>query len=450
MEPLLIFLPYKEDPGLPNTGSPGSPSDDGDIDKCTKTWNKLEDIPKDASMICKILSILQYFWNKFNNSLEKYDQLVSSGYDGKFGTYAKSMVDQTPALISAKALEHGNDFFACEVMEKIVCCYGSPTDGGCNNAHPGDCRWCQDSGDVCKTVGTFPGEDGNFAYEKRAQPCPPDYSQRGIGDEQSVYFSHDNTGLQKFVAATGIESKYIAFGPSQFYKFDSSTPRPCLLDPKSCGVNTGFYWDFPYLTKQYSTADVDNPKDLLSASIENWKGSRSDLSDAITALKAKKQLGDGVDPTDLIFACIFPVLLIEASIQKMGEIIETADQIEKAQHIANILNWIGAIIFVLPVVGEGLGAVTAPLIAQIGRLLSLLGDAGTVAIGIYDSVTGTGNAQPAFAALAAVFAGRYIGRASKVEVAARAMRNAEAKVLETAGKDFVVVRDVVFELLKKA
>jgi hypothetical protein len=228
--------------------------------------------------------------------------------------------------------------------------------------------------------------------------------------------------LEDFAKDVGIDSKFILFGDSHRRDWDSSTSQPCLADPLShdyC-LWEDWYFGYPYGSPDYTPEDVSNPKKLLDSSIGNWKGSRDDLGNAIQDIRNGRQIGDGVDPMELMFATFVPIMLVKKSITAMNDIVELAKKIEKAKRIANITNWIGAIIFVLPVAGTGLEALTSTLLQNIGKVLDLLGDLGTGALGIYDTVGGNKDAW--IAAGCAIFAGRALVSVREVSVAAEAAR----------------------------
>ena len=228
--------------------------------------------------------------------------------------------------------------------------------------------------------------------------------------------------LEAFSKDVGMDSKFIKFASSHRRDWDSSTSRPCLEDPlahEEC-IREDWYFGYPYGSEDYTPEDVNNPKKLLDSSISNWKGSRDDLGNAVQDIKNARQIGDGVDPMELMFATFVPVMLIKKSIAAMNDIVEQAKKIEKAKRIANITNWIGAIVFVLPVAGVGLETLSSTLLANIGKVLSLLGDLGTIGIGINDTIGGNKDAW--VAAGCAVFAGRGLVRVREVSSAAQAAR----------------------------
>ena len=228
--------------------------------------------------------------------------------------------------------------------------------------------------------------------------------------------------LEDFASAVGMESKFIRFGNSHRHDYDSATPRTCLEEPlehEDC-IREDWYFSYPFASDDYTPEDVNNPKELLDSSISNWKGSRDDLGTAIQDIKNARQIGDGVEPLDLMFATFVPVMLIKKSIDGMNEIVETADEIEEEKRITNIMNWIGAVVFVLPIAGAGLETLTSTLLANIGKVLSMLGDLGTAAIGIYDTIGGNKDAW--VAAGCAIFAGRALVRTREVSAAAQAAR----------------------------
>lgn len=123
-----------------------------------------------------------------NDSLNRYDDLISNGYDKKFNIFAEGMIDQAKEVSTSLPEDHGPDYFTCEVVEKVYCCTECTAckgcvDNGCTGCNPtgeglhpaNDCRYCDATGDVCKIDSPF--GDEKVSYERKAEPCPPDYSQ---------------------------------------------------------------------------------------------------------------------------------------------------------------------------------------------------------------------------------------------------------------------------------
>ena len=161
-------------PNLPVLGGGGGGGDYGNINDCKvdQTFSRIEDIPKSGPLICRIYYALEILYNYLDEALNSYDTLISNDYNKKFDIYAKDTVAQADDALDDKAENHGNEYFDCEVVEKIVCC------SGCANLHPEqECLYCADDGEACNYDGFFPGTMEKAVYEKTPEPCPPDFSK---------------------------------------------------------------------------------------------------------------------------------------------------------------------------------------------------------------------------------------------------------------------------------
>ena len=148
--------------------------DYGNIKDCNvdQTFSKIEDIPKTGPMICRIYYALEILYKYADDSLKAYDTLIRDDYNKKFDIYAKETVTQANDVLDDKAENHGNDYFDCEVVEKVTCC------SGCEALHgKQECLYCADEGEACKYEGSFPGNTEKTVYEKKPEPCPPDFSK---------------------------------------------------------------------------------------------------------------------------------------------------------------------------------------------------------------------------------------------------------------------------------
>ena len=90
--------------------------------------------------------------------------------------------------------------------------------------------------------------------------------------------------------------------------------------------------------QKYGTDDVTDPKDLFTTSLPKWQTVKNNMSDIISELEAKT-FRDG-DIRELTTALIFPILLVEASIVEMENIVKTADKIEKEKKKEFIMLWV--------------------------------------------------------------------------------------------------------------
>ncbi len=226
-------------------------------------------------MICKIWNVISIMLNLLQASLSKYDDLMSDGYDHKFSVYSQEMVYQAGDALANRCTSHGPDYFDCTVTEKATCC------SGCARLHPqSQCLYCE-YGDACVPDGPFSSEE-KFAYENKSEPCPPDFSKRGIGGNgyQSVYWNLRQGDAAKFYSDVGIPQEYVGFRPYRFHGPDA-TDEACLSDPLSAHCrNEDWYLNFPYPMDNYTPDNVTNPKLLISNAMSKWRDAETGLSNA--------------------------------------------------------------------------------------------------------------------------------------------------------------------------
>lgn len=264
---------------------------------------------------------------------------------------------------------------------------------------------------------------------------------------QSVYWSLRDDKADQFYKDLGVDSEYVGFTDYNF-KPDNFASRECLTAPipESC-KNERYFRNFPYIKDDYTPEDVDNPKKLISGAIDGWEQGRTDLAAAITSLRAKQPIGDGVDPNNLAFSLLFPTLLVQESIGAMDKVVEKAEEIEKEKRKEEIVAWVSAILFVLPFVGVELEATGSIVLANIAKVLDALSDAGFAGIGFYDSYT-TGSASQTFAALCGILAGRgLIFLRTEVDGASALLTKLDDATLKAAGDVMLTVKATFVKLL---
>jgi len=268
---------------LPGNAPPVS-SLGGGSDQCpSKTYSSLDDLEKDTStpLLCRAKYLLETLRSNLTTALSHYDDLLKHGYDGKFDTYAQSVADSAQRTIDKFMRDHGNDYFTCEVNEIEFCkstyipvvikTRADMKTTGCSDCKKitsnakGGCTYCFQKGDCYKSItkrdhGDPTGGKGNpftsavKQYLRKPEPCPPDYSQRGLSAGNSdphdtVWWTLPDSNKDKFYAAlltnVGINQTYIKFQDrNQFAECDA--PSQSL---KECQQE---HWDFGYVKKSRS------------------------------------------------------------------------------------------------------------------------------------------------------------------------------------------------------
>ena len=394
--------------------------DDGDLDDtedlppvdfpipiCDKTYPDLDALDADASNIpdlCRPRYTLQALNKLLGDSMTKYNDLVTHGYDNRFKTYSKAVSDSAELTMYDWIYQNGNKYFTCEVTEASICCevcknsQKTPTE--CDYCFPGGKSGCWHPCHVRRDDDALTISDisANSLYPRdhpppgnqclttgknvnASEPCPPDYSKRGYGGghEQTVYWTlssdkHDsfyadlltNTGIPENKTAPGSHNRGAPCGPGAKWN------DPCW--------GSGMDYNIP-LPKGYGAADVANPKSIVQKALQGSQDLTKQLSDTLASI-----LLDDFDNNrqDLVDAISIPVLMVAEAVASMDKVEETADKIDEEKRKALILAFIGAILFIVPFVGEIVGTVTE--LADIAAIISILGAVGNTAFDIYSVV----------------------------------------------------------------
>jgi hypothetical protein len=231
-----------------------------------------------------------------------------------------------------------------------------------------------------------------------SEPCPPDYSKRGYGPdnpyEQSVYWTLSGDKSDKFYADlftnTGIPKDKIVF--SNYDRGNDCPPSAHMGDGNDCW---GIGYDYGMPTPRgYDANDVDNPKDVVRKALSNSNDLTDQINDAVTSLMLNAYDGDAFELVDSIS---LPVLMIAEAVDSMAQVETAADKINEEKRKAQILAFIGAILFFVPIAGEVLGSVAE--LADIASIIFILGVAGNTALDVYTIVDDPQNAPLAIFSL---------------------------------------------------
>ncbi|KAL4861961.1 hypothetical protein BDV12DRAFT_203498 [Aspergillus spectabilis] len=167
---------------------------------------------------------------------------------------------------------------------------------------------------------------------------------------------------------------------------------PCYPTEKHCADRQ---WDYNFpVPTEYDAEDVINPKDVVSEAYDKLKALGPELTDVVEKVKNDEYFGD---INELIDAVSMPVLMVSDAIENMQSIVEIAEEIEEAKAKSILFAFLSAIFFFVPVVGEVMGAISS--LANIGRIVSLLGAAGNVALDVYTILDDPENAPLAIFSL---------------------------------------------------
>lgn len=298
-----------------------------------------------------------------DDSLHKYDTTVANGYDGKFQIYAKHIKELVPLQLKAyMAGAQASGFFTCTTTHRVTCCKSCQSAWGC----PPDCDGSKDCVSGVRTT---------------TIKCPteiPDPSNQQSNVQAIDYKCSDANGFYADIAKKyGIDSSWIIFG-----KFLARINGGCWGSTDiHCGDDTNTYWTgFPLP----GTINVNDPKSLIS--VDKTKALSAQLSSKVHYMDYGL---DGLQNSDVVDAASVPALLAASAVDSMGKVVDTANQISAAERKAAILDFVMAILLLIPGVGEV--ADGAGLVALRG-IINLLGDVGNIALGIFDLVQDPKNA----------------------------------------------------------
>ncbi|XP_044724772.1 putative glycoside hydrolase family 18 protein [Hirsutella rhossiliensis] len=343
-------------------------------EECKGVYDKLEDIPLDASYDCRGLYVLYALRSMHRDSLEKYDKLLDGGYDKKFNTYADAVVRSGNKQVINFMYTKGKEYFDCTITETISSCKLCRSDGRATNK---GCRFCEDwdcRDPICNNPEV--NCDGvKYRYRNITAACPPDYSDRSEDQPDfehnrftraSTYWTLRNDRQEAFWSdlylETGIKKEKIAWQDVTRYECEPTEPK------QECR-NHNHDFNFP-VTSSYKREDVLNPKDVF------------------TKAHGKLKTLGSVD--DLIDALSLPITMVRQAVEGMSKIDDIVDEWEAAKRKNIILAFLSAIFFFIPIIGEVDGAVAS--LAGVARILATIGVAGDVALGIYEIVDDVHNA----------------------------------------------------------
>ena len=356
-------------------------------------FDTLEKI-RDASGLpehCAALYSVEVLSKKLKDAMASYEELMNSGYDKKFDTYADAVVSSGGKTVREWVYNNGEKFFTCKVTEEVVCCQK------CNGDN--ECKRCSSAEDVClnwRPVCDNPqGNDPILFCEttntwlELDEPCPPNYSMRNYkydmrGMFPTTKWSLRNEKANEFYAelykATGIAQEDIKMKDLQSFNECSSG-----ADPSNRCENVGWDRNFP-VPDGFEKSDVTNPKKIVSDAYNNLKDISRDLPAA--AEKIRKGSYDGL-AQDLADAIALPVFMIEEAVAGIKSISDAIDEAQREREKNIIIAFLTSIFFFIPIIGQLVGTVAA--LANIGRIIAILGTLGEIAIDIYSVVDTKGN-----------------------------------------------------------
>ncbi|KAH8901623.1 hypothetical protein GQ53DRAFT_851577 [Thozetella sp. PMI_491] len=440
------------------------PGDIGWGDCASATYASLEAMNADGSIPdhCTAQYLLQFLQANLTASMTAYDDLMKNGYDGKFDTYSGAVVGGASKQVDTFIRDNGNKYFTCVVSEEGLCCdkcsqQGDGLAGSCTYCFDGDC--CKSPTKKLKRDRPPPPTNGcgvlecamllpsslaisseiNTVFQNVSEPCPPDYSKRGLGQGDpivdTVYWTLPPQNADQFFAdiysETGISQDNLA--PTDI-NHSECAPSDTWAECRQQNWDIGIYGP-----KNYGKDDVLNPKDTVSKAYNSLTDLRGDgFDDAISQVTTGDYEGD---PYDLVDALSLPIFMISDAIDGMNQVVDVANEIDHEKMMAIIFGFLSAIFFFIPIAGEIAGEVAA--LAGISRIAALIGAAGDSAMDIYNVVNNKGNAPlEIFSLITAPLAIMDIAAIAKAASIRRAMSADDVKGLGKVKDKLDIVDDI--------
>lgn len=381
-----------------------------DYKPCDGDYDSLQAIKDDMDNIqdhCIEVYAIDILGKRLQTALDKYSDLLEDGYDDKFKTYEKYTTESVWAEIDAYMMEHADDHWTCIENAYVTCC------SDCSVAC--ECEFC---------------DGGESGYRNKTVSCPTSVPPiTGSGDAQTIYWQlDDEDGFYKDIAdGYGVLEQWITFEPRQV-----GSPIGCgPVDDYDCG-----HWWFGYPERK-DEIDVPNPKDMISSAMTNLTIVSDMLAGAALDSYALSYVGS---TADVVTASELPVFMSEFAVDSMQEVADAAEEIEEADKKAMILNFVMAILMIVPAVGEAAGSIG---LTTIGRIITLTGVTGNAAFGVYGVVEDPKSAIVSlFIALVGLRGELGFSKAAEVR---RGMSSKEIAVL---GKAFKQKSDLLHSIQK--
>lgn len=219
-------------------------------------------------------------------------------------------------------------------------------------------------------------------------------SQRGIPPDlegeytaQSIFWSLQPDREQAFWDAVTAEvpapREKIVFQPTTPLPFQQDVDFVCATQgvwAKEFCQRHGWWFNAPAVLG-LTVGDIVNPKDTVSKALNSATGILPALWVAEAEIRAFQYNGSGEDVVD---AAALPVFMVQEAVEHMRDVVSMGREIEEQEKKLFIATLLMAIFFVIPLLGEGLGALGMGTLGRVFAALGELGDIGQDIYGIVD------------------------------------------------------------------
>ncbi|KAJ4996385.1 chitinase [Colletotrichum sp. SAR 10_66] len=354
-----------------------------------------------------------------NKAMIDYDKIIADGYDKYFNFYADYVVSTSGEALNDFLENKGKDYFTCNVIEKITCCRQCHYKLGDKSK---ECQHC--TLQMCETISSAWDEPAE--WHNVSEPCPPDMSKRGVApkdgghQQQSIFWTLRESKKDAFWADVTAE----VGAPQEKMPFRNRATYGARVEDRECGFGRVWAkeschyennWFNVPLLKDFQRNAVVNPKDDVKKALEMVGG----LKDGLDVMELEMRAGqfDGV-AGDVVDAVALPVFMVEESIKSMQHVAELGKDLEEQEKKALIMMFLMAVFFIMPAVGSVVGSLG---FSTLGRVLMLLGEAGSLGQGIYGVVEDPESAP--FLIFSLIMGANGLRDVGKVAKAARARRS---------------------------
>ncbi|KAH6722001.1 exo-1,3-beta-D-glucanase [Leptodontidium sp. MPI-SDFR-AT-0119] len=331
-----------------------------DLPACDESYNSVDGIISNIANIpfhCRDHYLIGAQSNELSTTLSDYQKIINDDYDKKFDIYSRAIKELVPAQLLDYARKHlsASGFFTCQESVWHNCCVCSPY-WGC-------------SGGTCE-------KDCTSGYRWQAMAaCPTSVPEPS--DQASLnavaYTCIDRDGFDKDVSERyGISGDWVVFSDHT-----ARIHAGCWQGGPDCAEQHNTIWTgFP----SPGTYEVDNPKDIVKPILDGRTTFQSQMANQ--AYWASHYL-NVVDESEIADAAAIPIYLTASAVSSMTDVVETANEITAAERKAFIVNFVSAILMIIP--GAGI-PIRAGLVPALRRMLTLIGEVGNPALAIYSMV----------------------------------------------------------------
>lgn len=304
------------------------------------------------------------------SAMVKYDDLIKTGYDGKFKIYERYVKDLVPLQV--------NKFMASDKVHKYFKCVETGDYHCCKDCQNIFChKDCKDFKGCKPGFGSFP-----ITCPQREFEVPMISGEPNLVLPNATFELTDAEGFWKDIGEEyGVEESWITFGRRHM-----RTSNGCQYaneDIRNCQEKQDSRW-YNYPNADDSKIKVYNPKEIVSKSYDETR-------DLLERLIITRDVIDWdlIPWSDVVDSASVPALSVQTAVDNMEEIVKKAKEIEKAEKVEFILNMVLGVLFFVPFAGSAAASAGMIAVRNILRLIDVAGQAG---MAIYDIVENPSNA----------------------------------------------------------